>query len=284
MATRREIAYRAKMRELLAELDHLKSDTVKNVFKHLESTRKNLSLQLLDVTDESWQAYHLTNLKRATNRAIKTFSQQYVAELHGQEELIWEVSKELVDTPLKAFEVGVSIPELNLTTLKIAQAGTADLVTGPGGFIDALIGKINGILNRSVLGELSPFEAIKAIGKNLKDPGPFRSIMTRAETIARTELGRIQNMAANKRLEKVQKRVPEMQRQWLHSGALHGRPSHIAANGQVRPVGVKFDIGGEQLMYPLDPDAPAKETINCGCTTSPYMSGWPSVQVLKRAA
>lgn len=54
--------------------------------------------------------------------------------------------------------------------------------------------------------------------------------------------------------------------QWLHSGLSdNARPSHVAANNQVREMGEKFDIGGVPMAYPGDPEAPASEVVNCKC-------------------
>lgn len=44
---------------------------------------------------------------------------------------------------------------------------------------------------------------------------------------------------------------------------------HAAANGQIRSVNMPFDVGGEQLMYPGDKNASAKNVVNCRCTTVP---------------
>ncbi len=35
-----------------------------------------------------------------------------------------------------------------------------------------------------------------------------------------------------------------------------------------------FDVAGVQLRVPRGPLAPAKETINCGCTSLPFMASW----------
>lgn len=43
------------------------------------------------------------------------------------------------------------------------------------------------------------------------------------------------------------------------------RPSHRRADGQVRRLTDTFTVGGANLMYPLDPSAPADEVVNCLC-------------------
>lgn len=53
--------------------------------------------------------------------------------------------------------------------------------------------------------------------------------------------------------------------QWLVSGLGNSRHSHLAADGQIREAGTPFNVGGFELKFPGDPDAPAKEVINCNC-------------------
>lgn len=43
------------------------------------------------------------------------------------------------------------------------------------------------------------------------------------------------------------------------------REAHADADGQEQPVGTPFDVMGEQLMYPGDPDGSDENTINCRC-------------------
>ncbi len=68
--------------------------------------------------------------------------------------------------------------------------------------------------------------------------------------------------------------LPGLQKQWRRSGKIHSRTSHDRADGQVRPVDKPFDVAGVQLRFPRDPLGPAKETINCGCTSLPFMATW----------
>jgi hypothetical protein len=56
-------------------------------------------------------------------------------------------------------------------------------------------------------------------------------------------------------------------KQWLTSGLGNERLTHYAANEQIVAVDEKFMVGGFAMSYPGDPDAPAKEVINCNCVT-----------------
>lgn len=88
----------------------------------------------------------------------------------------------------------------------------------------------------------------------------------RAEMIARTEVGGAQNFG----------RAVEMQeqgvsrRQWI-SVFSNTRDSHADAHGQIVAVDEAFNVGGEDLMYPQDPDGSAENIINCQCSVVPLL-------------
>jgi hypothetical protein len=54
---------------------------------------------------------------------------------------------------------------------------------------------------------------------------------------------------------------------WVHSGSPNERPEHVAVQGNPIPQGQSFTVGGDSLRFPGDPDAPAAQVVNCGCTT-----------------
>ena len=52
-------------------------------------------------------------------------------------------------------------------------------------------------------------------------------------------------------------------KEWFHSGHEDAREDHLAADGEVVPMGKKFSTG---LLYPGDPNGDAGDVVNCGCT------------------
>ena len=52
---------------------------------------------------------------------------------------------------------------------------------------------------------------------------------------------------------------------WRSRGDSKVRASHRRANGQVQPVGARFQVGTSMLRWPGDPLGPPDETINCRC-------------------
>jgi len=62
-------------------------------------------------------------------------------------------------------------------------------------------------------------------------------------------------------------------RSWLTAIDGRQRPTHEAANGQVRGIDEPFDVGDSKLMYPLDDSmgADVGEIVNCRCAELPIV-------------
>lgn len=95
---------------------------------------------------------------------------------------------------------------------------------------------------------------------------------TNWRTIARTETMDVLNMGA---YEQAKQEADEFgattYKGWLSSGSANPRASHQTAGqvygaGNEIPLSEPFIVNGIPMMYPHDPEAPAEEVINCGCT------------------
>jgi hypothetical protein len=96
-------------------------------------------------------------------------------------------------------------------------------------------------------------------------------VRLRSQTIARTEALRVTHQGTQElyaqAIENGDVDEGDLVRTW-HTGP-NARDSHAAMNGQKRGMNEPFDTGGGYtLMYPGDPSAPGKETINCNCVVS----------------
>lgn len=56
-------------------------------------------------------------------------------------------------------------------------------------------------------------------------------------------------------------------KRWLTSGNDNVRAAHAAANLQTVSIDEFFDVGGEQLQFPGDPEGSAENIINCHCVS-----------------
>jgi HK97 family phage portal protein len=93
---------------------------------------------------------------------------------------------------------------------------------------------------------------------------------SRAEDIARTEVGRASNWAT---LEGYDQSGIVPEKEWISTkdGRTRGNDEddefdHVSCDGQVQPLHDPFDVSGEELQYPGDDAGSAGNVINCRCT------------------
>jgi len=90
---------------------------------------------------------------------------------------------------------------------------------------------------------------------------------TRAEMIARTET--MGSISFGQQVVYEAEGVEE--KEWLSTPDQDTREDHAAANGQVVKINEAFNVGGEELMYPVDPNGSAGNVINCRCSLLPIV-------------
>ena len=180
----------------------------------------------------------------------------------------WEKGILFIDSPLLQASISVSsmLPAMDTRQLVAIQHFMTSKIEG---ITLSLFNKINSQLGLVVMGVQPVGDAITLITDYMTEGDRARSLR-----IVRTELGRVYSIAAHQRKLASAKYLPGMQKQWRKSSRLHPRLTHAAADGQIRNIDEPFAIGAARLMYPHDPKAPAKEVINCGCHSLPYMSSW----------
>lgn len=90
----------------------------------------------------------------------------------------------------------------------------------------------------------------------------------RSELLARTETGAIVSEASW--ITYSASGVPF--KRWLATLDGKEREDHFDAHGQIRAIDEPYDVGGEQLMHPLDPAGSAAQVCNCGCDEVPVVT------------
>jgi len=106
-----------------------------------------------------------------------------------------------------------------------------------------------------------PENIAKAISKKLNAVS-----VSRAMTIARTETHRAANTTQFRRAEWAANTANlEVEVEWIATNDSRVRDSHRHVDGQKRPMGQTFNVGGDAMRYPSDPRGSAKNTINCRC-------------------
>ena len=108
------------------------------------------------------------------------------------------------------------------------------------------------------------------VAANLSDDFDEMSI-GRAGTIARTETASAYNAVG---LSTAQDLMPDGATKTWNTTSEKPREAHEDADGQTVDVSDSFDVGGEDLDYPADPNGSDWNTINCLCVLSyDYPSG-----------
>jgi hypothetical protein len=251
----------SEIRRILKEKDRAIKSGRRAMIDVLKVLQKETLDRLGQAAITEWDVHHLKQMLDSIEGQISTFEAKAKAEAGGLLDESWGIGRNLVDAPL--MEAGIYTGfRLSTSVLETLKDFTFHKIEG---LSDAAWDKIRGELTLGIMGDKTPQEVAKAIGRNLKDPSIFTSIAQRAEVITQTEMGRVFSTAAQLRMEEAADHVDGLEKMWRHVGHPKvPRPSHLAADGQHVPVDEPFDIGGVRMMYPRDPAAPIEETINCG--------------------
>lgn len=234
-------------------------------------------------------------------------AQLILAEIERQQaefELVWEniMQDSLRDAleaggefaPAKLRSIGIEIsakPFISTQFLEVAAATLPHLIRG---LSQEFIADIGRVLRQATLAQMTPLDVIRAIGKlppfQVLDPttglwrpltekelqqamaakGPYAKLFRRMEAIMRTEIGRIAQTANYLTLRELQQSDRRWRKVWDAVRDHRTRDTHAAADGQKRRVNEDFRVGGARMAFPLDPRAPAAETVNCRCIMLPW--------------
>ncbi len=278
----------AEIAAIRAALDRLPDATVAAILDALRTARTRVLGELAAAPAASFTQFRATDLERRIRDVMDRFVERYQGIVREPQSLVYDAGQRLAAQPFVAAGVTFGVPQVGRRALEVAQNFQALLISNA---TDETIGRISTELRLGLLRGESVPEIMPRIAGTLADPGPFGSLMARAEAITRTELGRIQAIATQAGLEETQRLVPDVQKQWVHSGNTGPwrRLGHIDAEGQVREVAeayrVRAEAGApyEALQYPRDPAGSPGNTINCGCLSLPYRAAWANELAAARA-
>lgn len=272
--------YRKLVEGLLRDIERQDQATIRRVIGLLHEARMRIAQDL--VTAEGWDLYHLRNLREMVARALREFESRYYAELAAQQGEAYRRGSAMITEPLRRMGYRLIPTDLSPYELMIIQGYSADLIKG---LVGNALTRINTALTLGVLAEKSVLQVMQEITdilgvERLEAVGGFAY---RAERIARTELGRVRNMATFARLREVAEAIPGLMKEWvsvLLIGRTRGSPgtkgpyNHWGAHGQRVLVNEPFIISGEELMYPIDPAGSPGNTIFCMCSLQAYHPSW----------
>jgi len=265
------------VKRIIERIESHEAESIKRALELLERTRTQVIADIASGGSE-FNLSVLRQVGRALERRIEDFRRDLDRQLRTDLNRAFDLGTDLVDEPVSVIArplIGVS-----REVAQVAAEFSATLITE---LSDSMRSQINGVLRRAALGGLSVADAIAQVGKSLTDPSVFSSIAARAETIVRTEVLRIQAIAAQARMmqskEAARRAGWAMKKEWLSAKDVRVRPGHLAANGQVKDVEEPFlvfvrvgkALVPELLNYPRDPAGSAANTINCRCVSRPVI-------------
>jgi hypothetical protein len=267
----RQRAFLRAIEQVLREIEEAQARAADRVIEILSRAQRQVLADLARASTD-WQAYHLPRLRAAIEEQMRSFEQGAAQAIREELSRAFDLGKALVDAPLAAAEITVLFPEISRSALFALQDYAASKIRG---LAEDAIQKITNEVTLGLLGNRTPFQVLQAVGTTLADPGIYKSIATRAELITKTEMGRVQSVAAQLRREEAARFVPGLKKIWRHAGHPKiPRPDHLAADGQMVGNDEPFVVGGEDLMFPRDPAGSPENTSNGGWDALPWMEVW----------
>lgn len=266
------------------EVEYLRSATtaedqlVRDVRQMLETAKRDIIAELGRSPSE-WRTQYLDQLLNRTNGILIALAPAMIALLDlGATDAISRAAGLTRPLNVSGIVMGSQV-EIDPNLLRSLAQYRADLI---GGVTDATMDRVTEIIRRSMLTGRSLQDVERDLGSAIRERGAFRSLGARAETIARTEYGRILGAATQQGMENAAAFVPGLKKKWVTANmggitrgrgkiARNVRPAHAAAAGQIVPFDKPFIVGGEKLMFPRDPAGSAGNVCNCRCVSVPVV-------------
>lgn len=240
------------------------NDTTAELRALLQQAERDI-VAILAALPTDYQAWYLPQLQAEIRRVLEAIGVEAAGVVDVRQIAAWREGAHLVDGVLAASRIAVVLPTIDTQQLVSMRSFLTekikDITTEAANAINSQMGLVT-------IGAQTPFDAIKAVTKQLGE-----TTLRRGTTIVNTELNRAFGMANQLRLEQSAAVVPGLQKKWLRSGKREPRPEHVAIHGQMQPAAKPFILegGAVKMMYPGDPAAPARHTINCGCASVPVV-------------
>jgi len=283
MATDKE-QYIRKLNTIAARYGRMEDQTARRALAMLKGLRSEIAAELATVTTD-WNAFRLRQLQTNIDRLIDKFQAQATQEFSAALASAMTDGAAAVTEPLGALGIEAAFLRPSMAQANVVLDFSADLIQG---IAADMRQKINQRIRLAALGQQSPFDAMKAITQDLgieastgvwaKRPPVVKGVAARAETVLRTELQRVYNLATHSQQLAQAEMVPGLMKSWVATADNRTRRGHLRAHQDYKdPIPVNepfivYDIsdkgqvkGHAELMYPGDPSAGPQYTINCRC-------------------
>lgn len=266
-------AFTAESRRQALRLTAMQRDLAAEITRLLKVAETDITARLAGAVQD-YERLTLPTLQASIRVALEELQGALIPGLLRGADDAWRIGLDQVDLPIEAglklggkpiASIRTLLPAVDLRQLRGMKAFLTDRVAD---ITLTAANRINSQLALSIIGVQSPSAVVPKVQKIL---GGSRS---RALMLVRTELGRAYSTATQERMDQAKPILPGLRKQWRRSGKLHARPDHVIADGQLQDVDQPFIIAGVKLRFPRDPEAPAEHTINCGCSSLPWMEHW----------
>ena len=253
----------------IKRLNKVKTASIKSLIKEIDRTRQLIITAIAE--NGQITPYNIQQLKTTIASILETRGQEITVNLSDNARRVFVKGIQVVDAVIESNNLLIGIPYLSETKLNILQNYYADLIKD---ISDDAKSRITREITLAQLGQKPVDDVIKEIGRNLESKSIFRTIANRAETIFKTEVNRIGNVASLERTKQFYRQIPDLQKTWVHSHVGIPRPGHLLLDGTTIPVNDSFKLyGGDGKIYypqaPHDPILPAGECVNCKCMLVP---------------
>lgn len=261
MASKSDNAVKFVQKRQAAAID----TAVKRSLKFVEEYRTKVAQYL---ATENWSMYFLDRIKGNIKEITQWYKENAIGEMPEDLRKAFINGIYAADKPLEAGGLKVYLPFVSQEILTNSQQLAADLITG---LSSDMAYKVNTQITMGLMGGKSPWEVMKELETFIpplrNKRGLVGSAFNRAETITRTEMGRVQNAALRDRTKQLGEKFPDLEKAWLGSHKPTSREAHMQAEAD-GPIGINEDfvLNGYECSGPHDPRLPASETINCGCS------------------
>ena len=276
--------YVNELNAIAARYGALEEETIRRSLAMLKDLRAQIAAELSTV--EGWEAYRLKQLQANLARLIDGYQARMTALFHNNLADASRAGIASAADPLRKAGLLASFNRPTPSLVNVALDFSARLIQE---ITDEMRAKIDAQLRLAILGQKSPADAMRLITQELgiearagvwaKRLPPARGIAARAETIVRTEMGRLYNLSAYSQQQAIAAVVPGLLKSWLATGDTRTRKGHLRAHLEYKEHPIPYDKpfviydiddkgrvkGRANLMYPKDPAAPGQYTINCRC-------------------
>jgi hypothetical protein len=234
----------------------------------LRDSRDAVTSDLSRLQPTDFRMSFLPQLRQGIQSRLNQITPLLQQSIQNAQLVMSELTVEKVDELVTSAGIDISlVPSMADTELlKATQTLTGELIST---IPQTLTRKVGNTIALGIMQQKSVNEIIDDIR------GVYKTTVSEAERIARTEVMRTQSLVQNNRFEQIVEQQPSLLKTWKWSHLPDGRSGHADAEFfySANPIPFKDPFmvapisGGseEALQYPRDPSGSPANTINCAC-------------------